>query len=125
MQLQASGMVSIAVVDDDAAILDAMTLLAESRGWMAKVFTSGEAFLDAFEQDRDIDCVVLDPHLNGMGGDDVARALADTGVPIVGLTARPESPVTQSILESGAAAILTKPVKPAELVSAIECLLRG
>ena len=116
-------MVSIAVVDDDAAILDAMTLLAESRGWLAKVFTSGEGFLDAFEQDRDIDCVVLDPHLNGMGGDDVARALADTGVPIVGLTARPESPVTQSILDSGATAILTKPVKPAELVSAIERLL--
>ncbi|NIP14193.1 MAG: response regulator [Pseudomonadales bacterium] len=116
-------MVSIAVVDDDAAILDAMTLLAESRGWLAKVFASGEAFLDAFEQDRDIDCVVLDPHLEGMGGDHVADVVAGTGVPVVGLTARPESPVTQSIMQSGAAAMLTKPVRPDELVSAIERLL--
>ncbi len=118
-------MVSIAVVDDDVAILDAMALLAESRGWLAKVFASGEAFLHAFERDPDIDCVVLDPHLAGIGGDDVALALADTGVPFVGLTARPESPVTRSILESGAAAILTKPVRPAELVSAIERILRN
>jgi FixJ family two-component response regulator len=112
--------VAIAIVDDDESILDAMTLLVEGQGWDAKVYASGEAFLDDYHHNGKIDCLILDPHLGGISGADVAQALNGSNIPIIGLTARPESPVTQSIIELGVETMLTKPAQPKHLVETIK-----
>jgi FixJ family two-component response regulator len=115
--------VVIAIVDDDESILDAMTLLVEGQGWDAAVYVSGEAFLDDYRRNGKIDCLILDPHLGGISGADVAQALSGSSIPIIGLTARPESPVTQSIIELGVETMLTKPVQPKHLVEIIKQLI--
>ena len=113
-------MTVVAVVDDDVSILDAMTLLIEEQGWEALVFENGEAFLEHYRAHQaSPDCVILDPHLNGTTGEAVARVLAGTDIPVIGLTARPESPVTAAIEALGVSPILTKPAQPDELVEAI------
>ena len=118
-------LVLVAIVDDDVSILDAMTLLIEGHGWDAKVFVSGEAFLEDYQHDGKVDCLILDPHLNGMSGADVAQALVGSDIPIVGLTARPESPITKSIKALGAEIILTKPAQPSELIATITEVIDG
>ncbi len=118
-------MVVVAVVDDDASILDAMTFLIESEGWNARVYASGEAFLDDYQQDGEIDCLILDPHLDGISGADVTQALVNSHIPIIGLTARPESPITQSIKKLGVKTMLTKPVQADDLVATIRHAIDG
>ena len=118
-------MVVVAVVDDDASILDAMTLLIEGEGWDAKVYVSGEAFLEDHQQDGKIDCLILDPHLDGISGADVVQTLVNSHIPIIGLTARPESPITKTMKALGAEIILTKPAQPDALIATIMKVIEG
>ena len=114
----------VAVIDDDASILDAMTLLIEGQGWEARAFSSAESFIDHYEGAASIDCVVLDPHLDGASGEAVAKILVGSGIPVIGLTARPESPVTAAIQAAGARAVLTKPASPGTLIREIEAVIQ-
>lgn len=119
-------MAVVAVVEDDPTILDALTLLLESGGWTVRAYPSGETFLGELCRDVPCDCLLLDPHLPGVSGAEVARAAAARGVPILTLTARPESPVTAEVAAlSGAAGVMTKPVGAAELLARIADLVRG
>lgn len=116
-------LVAVAVVDDDASILDAMTLLIEGQGWDAMAYVDGQAFLDEYRQNDAIDCLILDPHLNGLSGVDVAHALLGSTIPVIVLTARPESSSTKIIDALDAVMILTKPVRPDDLVAAITSVI--
>lgn len=109
----------MAIVDDDTSILDSMTLLIEAEGWAASVHASGEDFLANHHRAGKIDCLILDPHLDGITGAEVARALIGSQIPIIVLTARPESPITRRISMLGSFTILTKPVKPHILIEHI------
>ena len=110
-------MLQIALVDDDAAILDALTLVLEGEGCQVQSFSSGERFLEWIGSNV-IDCLILDPHLPGLNGAEVARSLANR-FPILGLTARPNSPVTADMQRAGAHIVLTKPVTLERLVASI------
>jgi FixJ family two-component response regulator len=103
--------VIIAIVEDDEAILDAVQILLEGEGWQVRTYSSGGAFLQDLD-DRQPDCVILDPHMPGLSGADVARSMAreHADIPIIGLTARPNSWVTEAMLHAGARVILRKPV---------------
>lgn len=116
-------MVVVAIIDDDASILDAMKLLLEAEGWGAKTYPSGESFLQDHqhkgEGDSKVDCLILDPHLDGISGADVAQALVSAHIPVIGLTARPESELTRQVSSYGVVTMLTKPVQPDCLVATI------
>ena len=114
--------VTIAIVDDDEAILDAMQLALEEQRWDIKTYSTGEEFL-ATLSDSALGCVVLDPHLPGLSGGEVARWVAGAGVPIIGLTARPGSPLASEVIDAGACAMLTKPVSSEELIGHIRAAL--
>lgn len=118
-------MTKVAVVEDDEAILDSVTLVLESRGWEVGGYSRGESFVADFSAGQRWDCLVLDPHLPAMTGADVAAAIAGSGIPIVVLTARPDSPLTQSMIQAGIAKIITKPVDAAVLMDAILAALLG
>jgi FixJ family two-component response regulator len=109
----------VAIIDNDASILEAMTVLIEVEGWKAKAYANGETFLKDFEQTGKVDCLILDPHLKGISGSDVAQALVEANIPIIGLTARPESLTTKRVIEGGVEAMLTKPVQHDLLVATI------
>jgi two-component system response regulator MtrA len=71
------------------------------------------------------DLVLLDLMLPGMDGIDVCRAIrAESGVPIVMLTAKTDTVDVVVGLESGADDYVMKPFKPKELVARIRARLR-
>ena len=54
---------TIFVVDDDAAVRDALKLLLRSVGHAVETFGSAQEFLDAYGEDR-AGCLVLDIRMN-------------------------------------------------------------
>lgn len=116
-------MTAIAIVEDDESILDATKLLIELHGWEPRPYADAESFLADQDRVPACDCLLLDPHLPGKSGLDVARAMAGSPMPIVVITARPDSAVTRAILALGACAVITKPVGDQQLLAVIAGLL--
>ena len=63
------------LVDDDAGVRDATTLLLETAGFDVTAYESGESFLGSASL-HSAGCVLLDVRLPGMGGLEVQAALA-------------------------------------------------
>ena len=117
-------MVIVAVIEDDLSVLDALGLLIEHQGWEVRTYSTGADFLRDLKANDRIDCVILDSHLGGPDGDEVARRLIGSKIPIIGLTARPESHVTRRLEMLNPVVMLTKPTQPDELIDWIQKTLR-
>jgi two-component system response regulator MtrA len=120
----AGGKGRILVVDDDAALSEMLTIVLTNEGFETVVCSTGDAALSAFRESRP-DVVLLDLMLPGMDGIDVCRLIrAESGVPIVMLTAKTDTVDVVVGLESGADDYMVKPFKPKELVARIRARLR-
>ena len=110
----------VLVVDDDAALAEMLTHRAAQRGLrLARSCPTGDRALAAFRDYRP-DLVLLDLMLPGKDGIDVCREIrAESGVPIVMLTAKSDTVDVVVGLESGADDYVVKPFKPKELVARI------
>jgi two-component system response regulator MtrA len=116
--------VHVLVVDDDPAIAEMLGIVLHSEGFQPSFVADGERALGAFREARP-DIVLLDLMLPGMSGIDVCRAIrAESGVPIVMLTAKNDTVDVVLGLESGADDYVIKPFKPKELVARIRARLR-
>jgi len=62
------------LVEDDAAVRNALALLVRSFGWRVDAFANGEQFLTQAPRPWQA-CVVLDLLMPGISGFDVARAI--------------------------------------------------
>jgi two-component system response regulator MtrA len=114
----------ILVVDDDAALAEMLTIVLRGEGFDPYVIGDGTQALGAVRDIRP-DLVLLDLMLPGMNGIDVCRVLrADSGVPIVMLTAKTDTVDVVLGLESGADDYVIKPFKPKELVARVRARLR-
>jgi RNA polymerase sigma factor (sigma-70 family) len=110
----------VAIVDDDAAVRDSLTLLLRLRGCVVRAFASGSAFLE-WAGTQDVDCVLLDLRMNGLSGLDVQAALARRGLdyPIVVVTAHGDVATTRAALKAGAFDFIEKPFDDEALLKAI------
>ena len=114
----------ILVVDDDSALAEMLTIVLRGEGFEPFVVGDGTQALAAVRENRP-DLVLLDLMLPGMNGIDVCRVLrADSGVPIVMLTAKTDTVDVVLGLESGADDYIMKPFKPKELVARVRARLR-
>ena len=114
----------ILVVDDDASLAEMLTIVLRGEGFDTAVIGDGTQALTAVRELRP-DLVLLDLMLPGMNGIDVCRVLrADSGVPIVMLTAKTDTVDVVLGLESGADDYISKPFKPKELVARVRARLR-
>ncbi len=114
----------VLVVDDDAALAEMLGIVLRSEGFAASHVADGERALAAFRETKP-DIVLLDLMLPGMSGIDVCRAIrAESGVPIVMLTAKSDTIDIVLGLESGADDYVVKPFKPKELVARVRARLR-
>ena len=114
----------ILVVDDDAALAEMLTIVLRGEGFEASVVGDGSRALGAVREFKP-DLVLLDLMLPGMNGIDVCRAVrAESGVPIVMLTAKTDTVDVVLGLESGADDYVVKPFKPKELVARVRARLR-
>ncbi|GAB2647698.1 two-component system response regulator MtrA [Gordonia jinhuaensis] len=101
-----------------------LTIVLRGEGFEPYVVGDGTQALSAVREIRP-DLVLLDLMLPGMNGIDVCRVLrADSGVPIVMLTAKSDTVDVVLGLESGADDYMVKPFKPKELVARVRARLR-
>ena len=114
---------TVLVVDDDTALAEMLTIVLNNEGFETVVCGSGDKALAMFREERP-DIVLLDLMLPGMDGVDVCKAIrAESGVPIVMLTAKNDTVDIVVGLESGADDYIVKPFKPKELVARIRARL--
>ncbi len=112
------------VVDDDAALAEMLTIVLHGEGMDAAVVGDGSQALAAVREFKP-DLILLDLMLPGMNGIDVCRAIrAESGVPIVMLTAKTDTVDVVLGLESGADDYVMKPFKPKELIARLRARLR-
>lgn len=114
----------VLVVDDDASLAEMLTIVLRQEGFDSRVCARGDHALGAFREFRP-DLVLLDLMLPGRDGIDVCKEIrAESGVPIVMLTAKGDTIDVVLGLESGADDYVVKPFKPKELVARIRARVR-
>ena len=114
----------VLVVDDDAALSEMLTIVLRQEGFDSRVCATGDRALSEMRDYRP-DVVLLDLMLPGKDGIDVCREIrAESGVPIVMLTAKSDTIDVVVGLESGADDYVVKPFKPKELVARIRARVR-
>jgi two-component system, OmpR family, response regulator MtrA len=119
-----SGRVRVLVVDDDPALAEMLTIVLRNEGCDSRVCPNGDRALADFRDYRP-DVVLLDLMLPGKNGIDVCKEIrAESGTPIVMLTAKTDTVDVVLGLESGADDYVVKPFKPKELVARIRARVR-
>jgi two-component system response regulator MtrA len=114
----------ILVVDDDTAISEMIGIVLRGEGYEPQFAGDGAEAIDMFRSSRP-DLVLLDLMLPGIDGIEVCSTLrAESGVPIIMLTAKGETTDVVKGLESGADDYVVKPFNPKELVARIKTRLR-
>lgn len=114
----------VLVVDDDAALAEMLGIVLRGEGFEPSFVSDGGRALMAFRDVRP-DVVLLDLMLPGLSGIDVCRAIrAESGIPIIMLTAKTDTVDVVLGLESGADDYVVKPFKPKELVARVRARLR-
>ena len=114
----------VLVVDDDVALSEMIGIVLRAEGFDPVFCGDGDQALGVFRATQP-DLVLLDLMLPGKDGTEVCRLIrAESGVPIVMLTAKSDSVDIVLGLESGADDYISKPFKPKELVARIRARLR-
>jgi len=114
----------ILVVDDDEALAEMLQIVLRQEGFDPALCHNGQQALKAFHDNKP-DLVLLDLMLPGRDGVDVCRDIrAESGVPIIMLTAKSDTNDVVDGLEAGADDYVAKPFKTQELVARIKTRLR-
>ncbi|HEX5959675.1 MAG TPA: response regulator transcription factor [Rhodanobacteraceae bacterium] len=113
------------VVEDDAAIADAVCASLERAGHAVDHLADGKAASAAL-QEHPFALVVLDLGLPGEDGSEILRRLrsAHDGIPVLVITAREEVDLRVRTLDLGADDYLVKPFSLAEFDARVRALLR-
>ncbi len=112
------------VVDDDPALAEMLGIVLQTEGFEPSFVADGDRALAAFRSTKP-DLVLLDLMLPGTDGIDICRQIrAESGTPIVMLTARGDTVDVVLGLECGADDYIIKPFKPKELVARMRARLR-
>jgi FixJ family two-component response regulator len=114
------------VVDDDAAVRDAIQSLIRSVGLYVEGFASAQDFLRSKRPDVP-GCLVLDIRLPGFSGLQLQSKLADADIriPIVFMTGHGDIPMTVKAMKGGAVEFLTKPFRDQDLLEAVQQALES
>jgi FixJ family two-component response regulator len=103
-------------VDDDHALLSAMSRLVRSLGYEALAFSDAKSFLGSTEI-AGVDCLVTDIQMPGMNGLDLLREMTGRSPPlsVIVMTAYPQQRSREEAIAGGALAFLEKPVSASVL----------
>ena len=117
---------AVFVVDDDAAVRDALTQLLAAGGYAVEGYESAEAFLAACDPDRP-GCVVLDIQMAGMSGLELQAAMAERHFrqPIIFLSGHGTVNMAVQACKHGAFDFLEKPVEGSTLLARVHEALQA
>jgi FixJ family two-component response regulator len=102
---------TVAIIDDDAAMRDSIESLLRSVGYQATGFDSSTAF-NLAEMSNRPNCLIVDVRLRGVSGLDFQAQLTSTGsnIPIVFVTGHGDIPMASLAMKAGAIDFLTKAI---------------
>lgn len=114
----------VLIVDDDAALSEMLQIVLRQEGFDTVHCGTGSGAVAAMRDSRP-DLVLLDLMLPGRDGVSVCRDMrAESGVPIIMLTAKSETDDVVAGLQAGADDYVAKPFKAKELLARIHTRLR-
>jgi two-component system response regulator FixJ len=117
---------TVFIVDDDAAVRDALALLLSLRGYPTAIFACAEDFLRALEPHwRGV--VIADIRMPGMSGLEMQEALAahPAQLPVIVITAHGDLAAARQAFRFNAIDFLEKPFDHDQLLASVERALRG
>lgn len=115
-----SSSAQIYLVDDQPAILKALTRLLTAAGYAVQSYASARAFLASVDP-RAEGCLILDLAMPEMNGLDLQQALRERAslLPVIFLTGHGDIDTGVRAMKLGAADFLTKPVDADRLLAAV------
>ncbi len=117
---------TVFVVEDDAAVRDAVCFFLSSVNLEVASFDSAEAFLDAYQADRP-GCLVADLCMTGMSGLELQETLAGKGfdIPVIIITGHGDVPIAVRAMKAGAFNFIEKPFEEEVLLESVRLALEA
>ncbi len=114
--------IHIALVDDDAAVLDSLQLYFARHHVTTSCFASAEALLADLDDGTRPECVVSDIRLPGMSGVDLLYRLKERrlAAPLILITAFADFEMAVSAIKDGASDFIRKPFDEARLLTIVQ-----
>jgi two-component system response regulator FixJ len=111
---------TIALIEDDEAILRSLGMLLESRGIPVRGYPSAESFLDDAAAGPP-QCVVSDIRMPGMTGIELQQELKrrDSAVPVILITGHGDIAMAVQAIKQGAFDFIEKPFDDERLIASI------
>jgi FixJ family two-component response regulator len=114
----------IAVVDDDPAVLKALSRLLRSYAFHARTYGSGQEFLAALPGGLP-ECLIVDLQMPEMNGLELQQYLLRNGIEIPTILITAHGAAASNEHEGGLVASLRKPLQEEALFAAIDRALGG
>nr|MBL8411751.1 response regulator transcription factor [Dechloromonas sp.] len=112
---------TVFIVDDDASVRDALSLLLGIRDYRVAVFGDAESFLKAYKKEWR-GCILLDIRMPGMDGLTLQKHLATLGseLPVIIMTGHGDVASAREAFRSLAIDFLEKPLDHRKLLAGID-----
>jgi two-component system, LuxR family, response regulator FixJ len=111
----------VALIDDDAAVLDALRYYLARQSIRTSTFQAAREFLEALDRHEQFDCVVSDVRMPGMSGLDLMKHLNERGYagPVILITGHGDVDMAVGAIKNGAFDFIEKPFDEARLLTSI------
>ena len=118
------GQRTIALVDDDRNILTTLSIALQAEGYATRVYSDGEAALEALRKNPP-DLAVFDIKMPRMDGMELLQKLRETSdLPVIFLTSKDQEEDEEAGLAMGADDYIAKPFSQRLLLARIRTILR-
>ena len=114
---------TVAIVDDDPAVLDSLKFLLEVVGYKVLTYASAQAFLT--DGATTPACMIVDQHMPGMTGLELVRQLRDAGgsIPVLLITGSSSPAIVARAAQLGVEKVLEKPPEEHDLLGFVSAWL--
>ena len=111
----------VALIDDDAAVLDALRYYLARQSIRTSTFQAAREFSEALDRHEQFDCVVSDVRMPGMSGLDLMKHLNERGYagPVILITGHGDVDMAVGAIKNGAFDFIEKPFDEARLLTSI------
>lgn len=112
------------VIDDDAAVRDALKLLLATEGHEVQTHESPIEFLQSIDR-RELGCIVTDVRMPEMNGIELLLKVKEMGLtlPVVVISAHADVPLAVQAMKEGAMDLLEKPFDDEALLASVRSAL--